>query len=328
MTNSVVEPEVRLPFWMVILPAPVNIRPPLAIVKALVPGAPRSSVAAAVMESELTEALPLIVTFPPSVKLVVTLLLAATRVLAAVYRTRLPLTTIPKPVPPLSLTPTYGMMTLLEAELATEVIGEEISQLEPDAVERSTSNVAPLLRVQVLPSTRVAEPEAPGVRVMVFWPPLKVGLPSVWLDAALAAPVTVSDPPLSVSGELFARILPGELTLKSRITPPPFTMVPPVKLLEPLIVSVPTPNLVRLYPLPPSPMAPTVSPLLVLAVLREMTRLPPSVTAPLPMFRAWVPTKVKSPFQYWALVVSSAMFPAVVLSRVPSLIVSEPLPMA
>ena len=52
------------------------------------------------------------------------------------------------------------------------------------------------------------------------------------------------------------------------------------------------------------------------------------VNAPLPKFRSPVPAKVKSPFQFCALLLERLMALPLVLSIVPPLIRSIPLPMA
>ena len=52
------------------------------------------------------------------------------------------------------------------------------------------------------------------------------------------------------------------------------------------------------------------------------------VTAPVPRFRSPVPAKVKSPFQFCALLLERVLALPLVLSIVPPLIRSIPLPMA
>ena len=52
------------------------------------------------------------------------------------------------------------------------------------------------------------------------------------------------------------------------------------------------------------------------------------VTLPVPIFRSRVPAKVKSPFQFWVLLLVRVMAAALVLSRVPPAMVTVPIPVA
>ena len=52
------------------------------------------------------------------------------------------------------------------------------------------------------------------------------------------------------------------------------------------------------------------------------------VTLPVPRFRSFVPTKVKLPFQFWALLVVSVFALPLVLSIVPPAMVKLPVPRA
>ena len=83
---------------------------------------------------------------------------------------------------------------------------------------------------------------------------------------------------------------------------------------------MPVPALVRLKDPPITP--PTVR---VLA-LTVTWRFAPRVTAPVPRFRLLVPVKVKSPFQFWVLLLVSVMAPPEVLSIIPPEIVKVPVP--
>ena len=57
-------------------------------------------------------------------------------------------------------------------------------------------------------------------------------------------------------------------------------------------------------------------------------RLPPSVTAPVPRLRLWVPAKLKLPSQLCAMFVARVSAPPLALSSAPPLIVSAPVPSA
>ena len=78
-------------------------------------------------------------------------------------------------------------------------------------------------------------------------------------------------------------------------------------------------------PIPP----PTVSVPLLMVTSRAAVAVPDSVTAPVPRFRSFEPTNVKSPAQACGLfVVSVTGVPLVLSSRVPALIVNVPVPRA
>ncbi len=54
----------------------------------------------------------------------------------------------------------------------------------------------------------------------------------------------------------------------------------------------------------------------------------PSVTAPVPVFKGAVPTKVKLELQLWEMLLASVMALPLVLSNVPPLIFKAPVPSA
>ncbi len=64
------------------------------------------------------------------------------------------------------------------------------------------------------------------------------------------------------------------------------------------------------------------------ATVTVRSPLPPPVTAPLPMSRALLPVKVKSPFQFWAILFVKTIGEPLVLSSVPPLITTAPVPKA
>jgi hypothetical protein len=72
----------------------------------------------------------------------------------------------------------------------------------------------------------------------------------------------------------------------------------------------------------------TVSPTVKLPAVTVTVREAFIVTAPVPMFRFFVPAKVKLPFQFCALLFVRVMLPALVLSSVPPVMVSVPVPIA
>ena len=104
----------------------------------------------------------------------------------------------------------------------------------------------------------------------------------------------------------------------------PLEMVePPPKVLPPPSTSVPGPTSVRLRT------APLITPPTVKVLPPTVTvRLPPKTTAPEPMSSGLLPAKVKSPFQFCALLVPRATGAPSVLSMMPPLMVKGPLPMA
>ncbi len=139
-------------------------------------------------------------------------------------------------------------------------------------------------------------------------------------------PLPVSPPALK-SLALFV----GELGDPICSLPPPVILISPVILLcAPLatllesMVNVPGPDSVR----PNAPeMGPTVrSPLATLTV-REVPE-PPSVTAPVPMFRSLDPVKVKLPLQVCGILLASVRGLPRVLLTVPPEIVKVPVPSA
>src|SRR5207248_2692769 len=71
---------------------------------------------------------------------------------------------------------------------------------------------------------------------------------------------------------------------------------------------------------------PTVKGAVPLVVTVRDVPAPPSVTAPVPRFRARVPPNVKSPVHAWALLVASVTGDPLVLSIAPPAIVSVPVP--
>ena len=71
-------------------------------------------------------------------------------------------------------------------------------------------------------------------------------------------------------------------------------------------------------------MPPTVKLLAATVTVREAF----IVTAPVPIFRSFVELKVKSPFQFCALLFVSVMFAPLVLPRVPETMVKAPVPSA
>ena len=78
-------------------------------------------------------------------------------------------------------------------------------------------------------------------------------------------------------------------------------------------------------PIPP----PTVSVPLLMVTSRAAVAVPDSVTAPVPRFRSFEPTNVKSPAQACGLSVATVTgVPLVLSSRVPALIVNVPVPRA
>ena len=57
-------------------------------------------------------------------------------------------------------------------------------------------------------------------------------------------------------------------------------------------------------------------------------RVAPSVTAPVPRFKSFVPTNAKSPFQLWALFVERVIAPPLVLFKEPPVMTRVPFEMA
>ena len=86
---------------------------------------------------------------------------------------------------------------------------------------------------------------------------------------------------------------------------------------------MPFPVLVR-----PNPLPPIAPPTVRVLALTPTVRLAFIVTAPVPRFRLLVPTKVKSPFQFWTLLLVVLARFATELSSAPPLIVSVPVPRA
>ena len=87
---------------------------------------------------------------------------------------------------------------------------------------------------------------------------------------------------------------------------------------------MPGPALVR--PSAPPIAPPTVKGAVPLVVTVRDVPAPPSVTAPVPRFRARVPPNAKSPVHAWALLVASVTGDPLVLSIAPPAIVSVPVP--
>jgi len=91
----------------------------------------------------------------------------------------------------------------------------------------------------------------------------------------------------------------------------------------PVKASVPVPATVKLY-------APLTTPPSVKALLPLVVTVgdAPKVTAPVPIFKALVPPKLKLPFQVWALLLESVTGLPEVLSMVPPEITKVPVPKA
>ena len=94
-------------------------------------------------------------------------------------------------------------------------------------------------------------------------------------------------------------------------------------MLAPLRTRVPLPAFVRPKPVPEMT-PPTVRLLLPTVTVRVAFM----ATVPVPILRAFVPRNETSAFQFWALLLLSVIAPPLVLSRVPPLSVSVPVPMA
>ena len=113
------------------------------------------------------------------------------------------------------------------------------------------------------------------------------------------------------------------------VLPAPICNVPALMTVAPEYVlllvkrSVPFPSLVSPKELPEMA-PPTVKVLLLMVIWREAFM----ATDPLPVFRAFEPAKVKSPFQFWLLLFERVIALPLVLSTVPPESVSAPEPMA
>ncbi len=147
-----------------------------------------------------------------------------------------------------------------------------------------------------------APPPWKEIRPEVFWP---------W-------PPRSSVPPLVVIAPAVLRLLLPPVICNR----PPATNVPLLYVFAPMSVSVPEPAFVRLKP------APLMPPTLRLPPSTVTTRLAPRATVPDPMFKLLLPLNTMSAFHTWLLLVERVIGAPLVLSSVPPLIVSRPVPMA
>ena len=145
----------------------------------------------------------------------------------------------------------------------------------------------------------------------VIEPPLPLRVPTV------SALLTTKVPPLTVIAAVSAIAEPP-----LRVKVPELTTASPENVLAPVKAREPDPAFVSPNPAPEiTPPTVKVPPLTVICRLAFIT------TAPVPRFRFWVPVKAKSPFQFCVLLLR-VTDPAVVLSRIPPVIVSVPVPAA
>ena len=270
----------------------------------------------------LTVTPPVKVLLPESVHALVPLLIKAPVVVPIT-----PVTVLPVLVPP---SVKFNPAPVTEASERLAVVGLKIVAPEIVTAPKASAGAppttfAPWVTVSVFapmpsvpsvcvtpgPDASTSEVIVTSAETVVLFPKTTPALPASW--STVPAVFNVSPP------------TPSALAFVAARSVPPVSVTPPVNVFAPVSTSVPAPVFVSAKLLPPSPIAPpTVS----APALTVTCRLAPKVTAPVPRSRSFGPTKVKSPFQFCRLFVESTMAAALVLPRMPPLIVSVPVPSA
>ena len=175
-----------------------------------------------------------------------------------------------------------------------------------------TSSVPELVAVPKVsvPSTSFVSVVSPAMTAIL--PPswLMVTLPSVWLAARPARPLSVKSPPAIVSGVAAMSEVSAALLAKSRTMAPPVTSVVPVYVLatEGFIVNVPAPCLVTA-----SQPGLTVADNLPLKIVLVSSRPMVSVEATVPVEFRTLPPPESEPMT-WPALLMSKVAPAATVS--------------
>ena len=253
---------------------------------------------------ELTLTAPLTVPLPPSVPPLVTV--------AVPVPVAEPVVLFASSLPALIVTPPVNVLALVRTTVPTPAL---VRAKDPLITPPTVS--VPAVVVTVLAAPRAT---APVPRLSVLLPANVKFPPQVWallLLSVIAAPLV-----LSIVPPLIAKVPVPIAFALLMLSWPAESVVPPVYVLTPDRVSVPDPAFVKTNA--PLMIPPSVR----LFALVVTVRAAISVTAPVPRLRALLPTNAKFPPHVWALLLLSVIAVPLVLSMLPPLMVSVPVPIA